>query len=141
MKRVTRSTSDAVHLVVVIPELRDGLLAFIHVVDGKAVFVADDADLSVFDRGKTVRRHRQAGDAERHGAQDIAVVQRHLQAFVEILVVHVVDAVHRMHVGLREPLHCDVEFGEDLVIIEIVVRHRRYCRRDLFTLTFRHGHR
>ena len=48
---------DAVHPVVVIPELRDRRLAFIHIVDGKAGLIADDADLSVFDRRKTIRRH------------------------------------------------------------------------------------
>ena len=128
--------SDAVHPIVVVPELRDRRLAFIHIVDGEAGLIPDDADLSVFDRRKTIRRHRQAGDPERHGAQDIPVVQRHFQALVEVLVVHVVDAVHRMHIGPREPLHHGVELGEDLVIIEILARHRRRCRRDLLAGDF-----
>ena len=103
--------SDAVHPIVIFPELRDHRLAFIHIVDGKAGLIPDDADLSVFDRRKTFRRHRQAGDSERHGAKDIPVVQRHLEALVEVLVVHVVDAIHRMHIGPRQPLHRDVELG------------------------------
>ena len=50
-------------------------------------------------------------------------MQRHLKTFVEILVVHIMNAIHRMHIGLREPLHHGVELGEDLVVIEIVARH------------------
>ena len=40
---------DAVHPIVVVPELRDRRLALIHIVDGKAGLIADDADFSVFD--------------------------------------------------------------------------------------------
>ena len=128
--------SDAVNAIVVIPELRNRRLAFIQIVHGKAGLIANDANSSVFDRSKTVRRHRQAGDFERHGAQDIAVVQRHLQALVEVLVVHVMDAVHRMHIGPRQPLHHAVELGEDLVIVEILPRHRRCAGRDLIAGDF-----
>ena len=90
----------------------------IAIVDGEAGLVADHAHLGVFDRRKAVGDDRQAGDAERHGAQDVAVVQRHFEALVEVLVVHVVDAVHRMHVGAREPLHHAVELLEHLVVVE-----------------------
>ena len=117
--------SDAVHPIVVVAELRDRRAAFVAIVDGKAGLVADHVDLAVFDRRQAVGDDRQAGNAERHGAQDVAVVQRHLQALVEVLVVHVVDAVHRMHVGAREPLHRGVELREHLVIVEHVAGHRR----------------
>ena len=63
-------------------------------------------------------------------------MQRHFEALVEVLVVHVVDAVHRMHIGPREPLHRGVELGEDLVIVEILARHRRRRRRDLLAGDF-----
>ena len=42
--------SDPVHPIVIIPELRDGRLVFVHVIDGKAGLIPDDAYLSVFDR-------------------------------------------------------------------------------------------
>ena len=58
-------------------------------------------------------------------------MQRHLQAFVEILVVHVVDAVHRMHVGARQPLHRGVELGHHVVVVEEVARDRQRPGRDL----------
>ncbi len=103
------------------------------VVDGESGFVTDDMHLGIFYRGEAVGDDRQAGDAEGHGAQDIAVVERHLQPFIEILVVHVVDAVHRMHVGSREPLHGRVELREDLVIIEYLARDWSRCRCDLLS--------
>ena len=119
--------------VVVVAELRHRIVAFVAIVDDQTGIVADHMDLAVFDRGKAVGNDRQTGDAERHGAQDIAIVQRHLQAFIEILVVHVVDAVHRMHVGAREPLHQMIELCEHIVVFEHVARHRRTGGGDLCT--------
>ena len=58
-------------------------------------------------------------------------MQRHLQALVEVLVVHVVDAVHRMHVGARQPLHRGVELGQHLVVVEDVAGDRQRRGRDL----------
>ena len=47
-------------------------------------------------------------------------MQRHLEPLVEVLVMHVVDAVHRMHVGAREPLHGGIELREHLVVVQHV---------------------
>ena len=96
---------DAVHPIVVVAELRRRALLSMRIVDGKAGVVPDHVDLAVLDRRQAVGDDGQAGNAERHGAQDVAVVQRHFETFVEILVVHVMDAVHRMHIGARQPLH------------------------------------
>ena len=41
----------------------------------------------------------------------VAVVQRHLEALVGVLVVHVVHAVERVDVGLGQPVHHRVELG------------------------------
>ena len=108
-----------------LPNCGTGRLALDAVVDRKPGLVADHVDLAVLDRRQAVGDDRQAGDAERHGAQDVAVVQRHLEALVEVLVVHVVDAVHRVHVGAREPLHHAVELLEHLVVVENVAGDRR----------------
>ena len=102
------------------------------VVDGKAFLVANYANLSILDRAKAVGHDRETRNSERHRAQDVAIMQRHLEPFIEILVVHVMDAVHRMHIGPREPLHCYVEFCHHLVIVEEVAGHRRCRRRNLF---------
>ena len=122
---------DLVDPVVVVAELRRRRVAFVLVVDDQSGLVADDADLAVLDRAEAVGDHRQPGDAERHGAQDVAIVQRHLQPLVEILVVHVVDAVHGVHIGLRQPLHRVVELRHDVVVVEEVAGDRRRLRRDL----------
>ena len=114
--------SDVVHRRIGIAEGRE--VALDPVVDGQSVVVADDVHLGVLDRRQAVGHDREAGDAERHRAQDVAVVQRHLEPLVEILVVHVVDAVHRMHVGAREPLHGRVELRQHLVVVEHVRRLR-----------------
>ena len=45
-------------------------------------------------------------------------MKRHLQPLIEVLVVHVVNAVHRMDVGFREPLHGRVEPRHDVVVVE-----------------------
>ena len=87
--------------------------------------------LGVAYRRQAVRHHREAGDAERHRAEDVAVVQRHLEPLVEVLVVHVVDAVHRMHVGAREPLHRRVELRHHLVVFEHVRAYGQRRRGDL----------
>ena len=118
--------------IIVVAELRRRALAFDPVIDRKPVLVADHMDLGVFDRRQAVGHHRQTGNAERHGAQDVAIVQRHFEAFVEILVVHVMDAVHRMHVRAREPLHRDVELLHHLFEVEHVARHGRRRRGNLF---------
>ena len=111
-------------------------VAFDAIVDGEPGLVPDHVDLGVFDCRQAVGDHRQAGNAERHGAQDVAIVQRHLEAFVEVLVVHVVDAVHRVHIGAREPFHHAVELFEHLVVVEHVAGDRRRRRRDLIAGDF-----
>ena len=45
-------------------------------------------------------------------------MQRHFQALVEVLVVHVVDAVHGVDIGARQPLHHVVELRHHVVIVE-----------------------
>ena len=123
---------NSVHPVIVIAELRHRGLAFVAVVHGQAGLVANHADLSVLDGGKTVGDHREACNPERHGSQYVAVVQRHLEAFIEILVVHVVDTIHRMHIGAREPIHRDVELLGHLVVIEEFAGDGRRRGCDLF---------
>ena len=101
------------------------------IVDDQSGLVAHDADLSVLDRTQAVGDHRKAGDPERHRSQNVAIVKRHLQAFVEVLVVHVVDAVHRMHVGARQPLHRGVELRHDVVVVEEFAGDRQCLGSDL----------
>ncbi len=43
------------------------------------------------------------------------------------------NAIHRMHVCSRKPLHGLVEFGHDVVVIQKVPRHGRCSGWNLFT--------
>ena len=58
-------------------------------------------------------------------------MQRHLDRLVAVLVVHVVDDVERVDVGLREPVQHRVEAAHHLVVIEHVRGDRRELRPDL----------
>ena len=61
------------------------------------------------------------------------VVQRHLDAFVRVLVVHVVDDVHRIGVDAGEPLHHFFELADHIVEVEVLAAHRRAGRPCLLT--------
>jgi hypothetical protein len=112
--------------------LRRRLVPFVLIVDDQpGRRIAGDTDLSVLDRAEAVGHHRKAGDAECHGPENVAIVESHLQPFVEILVVHVVNAVHRVHVSTRQPLHCCIELGHHVIVVKEVARDRQRLRRDL----------
>ncbi|MNL86026.1 hypothetical protein D3C87_2145590 [compost metagenome] len=51
-------------------------------------------------------------------------MQRHLDAFVAVFVMHVVNAVQGVDIELRQPFHHGVILFHDLVIIEVFRRDR-----------------
>jgi hypothetical protein len=53
----------------------------------------------------------------------VLVVERHLDALVAVLVVHVVDGVEAADVDRREPAHHVVELGDHVVVVEDVALH------------------
>ena len=120
---------DAVDAIIVVAVHRE--IAGRLVTHDEAVVAPDGPDFRVLDRGEAVRHDGEAGDAESHRAQDLRVVQRHLEALVEVLVVHVVNTVHRMHVGSRQPLHHHVELCHHVVELEHVASDRGSGRGDL----------
>ncbi len=113
--------------------MRRRFVSFVLIIDHQpGRRIAGDTDLSVLDRAQAVGDHRKAGDPECHRPQDVAIVECHLQAFVEVFIVHVVDAIHGMHVSASEPFHCGVELGHDLVEIEELAGYRQCLGCDLF---------
>src|SRR6516165_2248402 len=62
---------NAVHAIVIVTELWDHTRAFVEIIDDETAFVPYDVNPSIFDCCETVGGDRQAGDAERHGAQHI----------------------------------------------------------------------
>mmetsp|Transcript_16360 Transcript_16360/g.19618 ORF Transcript_16360/g.19618 Transcript_16360/m.19618 type:complete len:366 (-) Transcript_16360:861-1958(-) len=99
---VKEVSSDLVHPVVVVAVGRE--VALYLEFGGDAPLVADGRHLGVLDRREGVGGGGEPGHPEGHEALDLAVVQGHLQALVGVLVVHVVNHVHRVDVELREPL-------------------------------------
>mmetsp|Transcript_27942 Transcript_27942/g.69736 ORF Transcript_27942/g.69736 Transcript_27942/m.69736 type:complete len:303 (-) Transcript_27942:1411-2319(-) len=90
---------DSVVIVAVLGEL-----ALYLEVRRDAPLVAHRRHLGISDRTQRVSHHRYASDAVGHEAVDIAVVEGHLEPFVEVFVVHVVDAVHGVGVHPHEPV-------------------------------------
>ena len=121
---------DVVGLVFVVAVA--GVFALDLEVDDQPALVAHRPDLRVLDRRQAVGGVRKAGDAAGHGAQDVAVVQRHLDRLVAVLVVHVMDDVQRVDVGLREPVQHRIEAPQHLVVVEHLGGDRREHRPDLF---------
>ena len=120
---------DLVHAVVVVAEHRE--LTFGLVVGDEARLVPDHLHLGVLDRRQAVGHDRQARHAERHRPQRRVVVQRHLDPLVGVLVVHVVDDVHGVHVHARQPVHHLVEALDHLVEVEVLPLDRLRGGADL----------
>jgi hypothetical protein len=59
------------------------------------------------------------------------VVQRHLEPLVGVLVVHVVDHVHRVDVDAGQPVHHPLEAGHDVAEVEDVALDRPELGRHL----------
>jgi len=85
----------------------------------------------VFHGGKRIGCDRQARDSAGERAQDLAVVEGHLDALVAVLVVHVVDDVERPHVLPGQPPHHALEGGFNFRVIEDVAANGRGGRGDL----------
>src|SRR3954470_10318960 len=124
---------DLIYTIIVIAELRCGFVTFVLIIDYQSCLIARDTHFSVLDGAQTVGDYRKSGDPECHSPEDVAVMKRHLQAFIEILVVHVVDTIHRMYVGTGQPLHRGVELGHDVVVVEKLAGHRQCRRSNLIT--------
>jgi hypothetical protein len=117
--------------IVIIAELGCRGIIDVLIVNDQSVLVAHDANLSVLDRAQAVGDHRKAGDPERHRSQNVAIVKRHFEALVEVLVVHIVDTIHRMHISAGKPFHGLIEFGHDVVEVEDVAGNRQCLGGDL----------
>ena len=81
-------------------------------------------NFGVFDRRQGIRSHGQTGNPARHGAQDIAVVQRHFDALIRVFVVHVVNAIQSFDIGCGEPIHHFFKLSDDFVVVQYVGLNR-----------------
>ena len=127
---------DFVHAGVVVAVA--GELALGLEVDDEAFLVADALDLGVLDGGQGVCSHGKAGDTGSHGAENLRVMQSHLDALIAVLVMHVVDDVQGINVGLGEPILHVVEQLHYLVILKVFTLVARGGRGHLLALHFVH---
>ena len=87
---------------------------------GDTTLVADDAHLAILHGSQRVGHDRESGDTGGTGADDVAIDEGHLIGFIVILVVHIVDNLQRIHVGLGQPSHHILKLVHQLVILQIV---------------------
>ena len=120
-ERAHQPDGELIHRLSLLPKQRELALGLI--VGHEPCFVADDAYLRVPDRRQAVGDDRHAGHAERHGPQRRVIVQRHFDALVGVLVVHVVDDVHGVDVHAGEPVHHPVELVNHVFEFEDVAFH------------------
>ena len=126
-------TRDLIYAVIVIAELREIALD-LEINDNAVLRIADGLYLGILDRGERIRHAAHARNAECHQAAHLGIMQRHLALLVGVLVVHVMDGVHRGNVGLSQPRTVEVHAAENLLIIQHIAVHDRHLRADLLEL-------
>ena len=99
---VDNGSGDIIGAVVIVAVERE--VTFGDVVRNQAGLVAHRGNLGVLNSSQGVGNDGQAGDAAAHGADDIGIVQRHLDCLVGVLVVGVVDDVEGFYVGANNPV-------------------------------------
>ena len=107
-----------INSVVVIAELREVALCI--KVNYITVFVTDRLYIGIFYGTERVSHYRQSRNAECHHSVNVCIVQSHLRLFVSVLVVHIVDNVHRIHIQLAQPLTVNIKSASYLVIVKLV---------------------
>ena len=109
---------DGIGLVVVVAE--GHIFAFLHEVGSETVFITDDAHLTKLDGSERVGDNRQTGNTTGTGTDDVAVVKRHFEGFVAVLVVHVVDDAESVAVDLGQPAHHLFKLLHHFFVVEIL---------------------
>ena len=94
---------QCIYAVIVVPIFRE--VAFYFKVNYNAVFVTDSLNFTVFDSRQGVSRNRETSDTCRHSTVNVGILNRHLNAFIAVLVVHVVDTVEGIDIKTCQPFH------------------------------------
>ena len=132
-----QAAGNLVHARVIVTVARE--FPFRPEIHNEAVFIADGLHRGVLDGGQGVRGHGEPGDARSHRTQDFRIMQRHFNAFIAVLVVHVVNDVQGVNVGLGKPvLHLVVQ-GHHFIILQNFLRIARGGRGYLLALEFIHA--
>lgn len=108
---------DVVHPGIVVAEFGEVTLHLkIH---RQAAFIPDGTDPGVFDGGQGIAHHRQARHAAGHGAEHLVIVQGHLQLFIAVFVMHIMDNVEGIYIQAGKPVADGVELSHDVVVFQI----------------------
>ncbi len=107
-----------VYPVVVISIFRE--VAFDNIISHNALIVAHRLDPGILDGGQGVCNNGEACNAGCEPAGHLFVVERHLQSFIAVFVVHVMDDVQGVDIYLGQPFHHILVLVHHLVIIQIL---------------------
>ncbi len=98
-----------------------------------APLVADHLHPCVANRRQRVRHNGEPRDARGPDSLHVAIVQRHLECFIGIFVVHVVNHLQRIHIHLRQPAHRLFKLFHHLVVVQIFRSDRLISGSHLYT--------
>src|SRR6202012_5128852 len=129
-----QSGGNMIHAIVIVAKLWKVALDLI--VRHQSSLVPQDTNPGITYGRQTVGDDRHAGHSKGHRSKRIVVVQGHFDTFVGVLVVHVVDDVHRVHVNPGEPFHHRLEPAEDVVKIQVVAHDASKGGSHLFSGEF-----
>ena len=109
---------NAVHTVVVVAVFREITLHL--VVHDNTVFITDALYLCILDGTEGIRNNGETCNTCRKVTLDISVMQCHLQAFVAVFVMHIMNDVQCIDIQSRKPFHHLVVLVHDIVKVQII---------------------
>ena len=108
---------DLIDAIVVVSIGRVFALHFI--IHSKSVIAADDFHPGVLDGRQRIGSDRQTRNSAGHRAVNLTIMQGEHQMLGRVLVVHVVNDVERLDVGLRKPVERAVKAGEQIIVVQV----------------------
>ena len=133
-KAIHHHGGQLVHSRIIVAEL--GVIPLNGKVRGDALFVPDGSYLGILDGGQAVHHHGKPGKAAGGGADDILVVEGHLQPLVAVFVVHEVDDVQGVDIELGEPFAHILKPAVHIVKLEGTIRHLSHALAELVSVPF-----
>ena len=113
-------------------------VSFHFVVYDNTVFVPDGLYFCVFDGGKRICHYGEACDSRSEPAGDFFVVESHLDPFIAVFVMHIMNDIQGIYIDLRQPFHHIPEPVHNLFIVQILRGNRAELGPYLFLGNFIH---
>ena len=95
------------------------------------VFITDSFNFCIFDSGQGVYYMRESCDTCCERTLNLCIDQSHLCCFVVVFVMHVVDHVQCSDIQMSQPVHHNVVFLHNLIIVQILAGDRLIFRSNL----------